>query len=472
MAIGIEWPTELTGLEVRVRGDSGDWSAWLPVSDHESHVGPDYRASSGFRGLRFTPLSRYLQYRYRQPRGRSAATLRITLIDSTSGPIAPRSNDLVQPSLVPLAAQPQPVISRAGWGADESYRFDTNGNQIWPPEYRITQKGIVHHTATDTGGNDPAAIVRAIYYYHAVTLGWGDIGYNFLIDWQGNIYEGRYGGPNVVGGHAAQYNYGSVGVACIGDFTTATPPQATRQSLARLIAWKCQYLDPHGDAYFIDNFYQTISGHRDFNPGLPSYYKTSCPGDGLYAYLPGLRGDVLWNLDYQVPKPAAQLTGVSYQPSSFVVTDPNSPFSGTVQVQLTVKNVGTGTLITQGPAPGLTYHETDTYRSLGYSEIDGTWRVGVQLDPPGTVLGVDHPYRWGLPDALEPGKSATISGKIVLTTPQSRLAASGVVQENVGWTNWPCQVPIAVVVPSSGLSSNLPYRVYLPSVRQGGCSGG
>jgi hypothetical protein len=57
---------------------------------------------------------------------------------------------------------------------------------------------------------DPAATMRAIYYYHAVTQGWGDIGYNFLVDWHGNVYEGRYGGTNVVGGHSLQYNYGSL----------------------------------------------------------------------------------------------------------------------------------------------------------------------------------------------------------------------------------------------------------------------
>ena len=63
---------------------------------------------------------------------------------------------------------------------------------------------IIHHTATQNQKADPAATVRAIY--HTVTQGWGDIGYNFLVDWHGNVYEGRCGGANVVGGHLLQYN--------------------------------------------------------------------------------------------------------------------------------------------------------------------------------------------------------------------------------------------------------------------------
>src|SRR5439155_4261704 len=87
------------------------------------------------------------------------------------------------------------VISRAQWGADGSYRFDSTGKEVWPPAFYPTQKLIVHHTAGQDDDPDPAATVRAIYYYHAVTKGYGDIGYNFLIDAQGNVYKGRYSGP-------------------------------------------------------------------------------------------------------------------------------------------------------------------------------------------------------------------------------------------------------------------------------------
>ena len=61
---------------------------------------------------------------------------------------------------------------------------------------------IIHHTVTQHQEADPAATVRAIYYYHAVTQGWGDIGYNFLVDLHGNVYEGRYGARTSLTGTA------------------------------------------------------------------------------------------------------------------------------------------------------------------------------------------------------------------------------------------------------------------------------
>jgi hypothetical protein len=78
-----------------------------------------------------------------------------------------------QPPPRTLAATAQPVvISRAGWGADESLRFDSTGKEIWPPAFYPVQKVVVHHTATQNSDPDPAATIRSIYYYHAVTQGW------------------------------------------------------------------------------------------------------------------------------------------------------------------------------------------------------------------------------------------------------------------------------------------------------------
>ena len=111
------------------------------------------------------------------------------------------------------------IVPRAGWGADEKLRFDKDNKEIWPPDYRAIKKVIVHHTVTRDPETDPRATLRAIYQYHAVSRGWGDIGYNFLIDQQGTIYEGRFGGDRVVGGHALQYNWGSIGIAILGDYT-------------------------------------------------------------------------------------------------------------------------------------------------------------------------------------------------------------------------------------------------------------
>ena len=103
--------------------------------------------------------------------------------------------NLGRPSV--LALEAPVIVPRSGWGADESYRFSA-GSEIWPRQLEHYVKVIVHHTVTSDGADDVAAVIQAIYYYHAVTLGWGDIGYNFLIDQAGTIYEGgREGGASL-----------------------------------------------------------------------------------------------------------------------------------------------------------------------------------------------------------------------------------------------------------------------------------
>ena len=153
------------------------------------------------------------------------------------------------------------VLPRAAWGADESYRF-RGQREIWPPDFHRVQKLIVHHTATTSNPPDPAAAIRAIYYYHAVTQGWGDIAYNFLVDQNGLLYEGRYSkdlGPGqtptgedeagrvVTAGHTYQHNVGTVGVAVLGTFTEAAPPpDAAVAAVMNLFEWEVDHhhLDP------------------------------------------------------------------------------------------------------------------------------------------------------------------------------------------------------------------------------------
>ncbi|MBI2954736.1 MAG: N-acetylmuramoyl-L-alanine amidase [Chloroflexi bacterium] len=102
---------------------------------------------------------------------------------------------------------------------------DGESSPDWPPEYRAVWTVIVHHTVTGHTATDWAAEVRAISYYHATLQGWnwGDIGNNVLIDPNGNIYEGRADGDDVVGGHALQYNQGSLGVALLGNYQSGYP---------------------------------------------------------------------------------------------------------------------------------------------------------------------------------------------------------------------------------------------------------
>jgi hypothetical protein len=200
------------------------------------------------------------------------------------------------------------VIPRSAWGADESLRFDDAGDEQWPREYFPVQKIMVHHTAGRNADPNPAATVRAIYYYHAVTRRWADIGYNYLIDEAGRVYEGRYArdfwngaipsadnpaGLGVAAGHTKYVNQGSMGIALLGTFSSQAPTPAARASLVRMLAWaSAKYgIDPQGSGTYVNpqtGFSQTtnnITGHRD-------YASTGCPGDVVYAQLPTIRADV------------------------------------------------------------------------------------------------------------------------------------------------------------------------------------
>jgi hypothetical protein len=242
------------------------------------------------------------------------------------------------------AAVGQPaVISRGSWGADESLRFDSTGKEIWPPEFWPIQKLIVHHTATQNHDPDPAATIRSIYYYHAVTQGWGDIGYNFLVDEAGNVYEGRHSrsyalgesptgedlnGNGVTGGHAYNYNAGTTGVALLGTLTNQDATAAARDALERVLAWKASAhgIDPQGSSLYTNpvngtqKTFANIAGHRDVN-------STECPGGVFYATLPTIRADVAARIAGTPPPPMAPavVTG-----SASGITASSATVAGTV----------------------------------------------------------------------------------------------------------------------------------------------
>ena len=95
---------------------------------------------------------------------------------------------------------------------------------------------------------EAAAIVRGIEVYHVKGNGWNDIGYNFLVDRFGTVYEGRAGGMtrNVIGAHSLGFNTGTVGVALIGNYARVTPSAAEQSALVNLLAWRLDiaHVDP------------------------------------------------------------------------------------------------------------------------------------------------------------------------------------------------------------------------------------
>jgi uncharacterized protein with LGFP repeats len=143
------------------------------------------------------------------------------------------------------------------------------------------------------------AMLRSIYAYHVKSNGWSDIGYNYLVDRFGRIWEGRYGGITkaVLGAHTGGFNTDSFGTSLLGTFTTAVPPDAMLGSLEQLFAWKlgAYYREPLGKAtlrsggggtskYAAGTYHEfdVVSGHRDAG-------NTSCPGSATYARMGQIR---------------------------------------------------------------------------------------------------------------------------------------------------------------------------------------
>ncbi|WP_344488599.1 FG-GAP-like repeat-containing protein [Streptomyces enissocaesilis] len=217
---------------------------------------------------------------------------------TTAGP-SPSPTPTV-PTAPPSTVTRPPMTLRAGWGPDKS--LATNYSD---PEYidRV-QAVFVHHTVDSNNYScaESPAMVRAIYAYHVTPRpgyeGWKDIGYNFLVDKCGQIFEGREGGTDlpVLGAHTYGFNSYSTGIALLGNFETGRPTQAALDSAARVAAWKLgQYgVSPTGtvtlEAAADTGKYtkgqkatlNTVSGHRDG-------FATACPGANLYTKLPAIR---------------------------------------------------------------------------------------------------------------------------------------------------------------------------------------
>jgi hypothetical protein len=191
-------------------------------------------------------------------------------------------------------------------------------------------------TANDYTPDQSASIVLGIAKYHRDTNGWNDIGYNFLVDKYGQVFEGRAGGVDqpVVGAQAQGYNTQSTGVAVLGTFTDVPIPEAAMASIARLLGWKlslhgvpCQggltvisgggELNRYGSGTPVA--LQRISGHRDGDA-------TACPGDALYAQLPTLRSRAA-----ALAGPILPRGEVSLKPSSLdVLYGADAVFTGVV----------------------------------------------------------------------------------------------------------------------------------------------
>jgi hypothetical protein len=278
------------GLEVRVRraARGAAWSPWVPLGAGHHHR-PDTGTGAHASDPVWAGAADELQLRAaRRPSG--ALDVRFVAVPASARRLA---RPLPRAHAAQAGAQP-PIIARAAWG----------GDGVKPraaPDYGDVQVAFVHHTvsANDYAPQDSAGIVLAMAKYHRDTNGWNDLGYNFVVDKYGQIFEGRAGGIDqaVIGAQAQGYNSHSTGIANIGTFSDVGQTDAALDAMAKLIAWKLPlHGAPVAGQIVLEsgggdlNRYksgtpvtlQRISGHRDGDA-------TECPGNALYAQLPELR---------------------------------------------------------------------------------------------------------------------------------------------------------------------------------------
>ncbi len=328
-AVGVTWAGAPDGatlsasaisVEVRTK-DTAGWSDWTEAYYSDQH-GPDPDSAEGVSARPGTDELLVGDVDEVQVRVASADTapadLKLAVIDpgiatssekevaaidtatipGAAGTPAPETQSAPEPAgegesaasgadgldLAAGSFTPKPqIFSRAQWGANESLRDPSS------LRYYEVHAGFVHHTvnANSYTKRDVPAIMRSIYAYHTQSRGWSDIGYNFLVDRFGRVWEGRFGGVGrpVVGAHTLGYNDDSFAMSAIGNFEEAKPSRALIEAYAAVFAWK---LSLHGvkagsqKQFVTSRTFPAINGHRDAD-------STACPGAYLYAQIPQIR---------------------------------------------------------------------------------------------------------------------------------------------------------------------------------------
>jgi hypothetical protein len=313
-------------LETRLSSDGGaSWSDWVenpeafyPVRD-DLHSGNLIWAGSGQVALQF----KVTLHSDSPDFGPVLSSVTLVFSDTSQGPtdgeIAGQMAGVSAAAQVCPIQKPE-VISRTTWGCP-----DGQSSPRRPPQYAPVTHIIIHQTETP---NQPqpysgyAGWVRSVWNFHANILRWGDVGYNYLIDPEGKIYEGRAGGDDVIGIHDT-HNRGSMAIGFIGCYgncddprlSVAQPGEAMLKSAEDLIAWKLQQkgIDPLSSAPYdgLANI-PVVAGGRDVT-------WTTSPGENIYNRLPDLRSKVSERIKSCSNAQACQITGIIFGKESYSI---------------------------------------------------------------------------------------------------------------------------------------------------------
>lgn len=312
-------------VALRVR-EHDSWGAWQDVGfDDADEVG----GRAGTEPFVSTGADA-VQARVRTASGRPPSGLRVDVVDPGRAAADATAGAAPGPAATADAATGYEIrpatVSRSAWGADESL------SSPWPEVSGDLEAMYVHHTAgtNSYSRGQSAAIVRGIYAYHTRSRDWPDIGYQFLVDRFGTVFQGRTGAvhDNPVGAQAGGFNTGTIGVSAMGSYDTARPSSALITGITRVLAWKAyQYrVNPWGTATLTDRGVAgdtsrtspgqqvrvpRILGHRHTN-------NTACPGTYLNQRLNDIRRAVDSRVDSAVArygKPTMRRAPVVHAPT-------------------------------------------------------------------------------------------------------------------------------------------------------------
>ncbi|HEY5883559.1 MAG TPA: peptidoglycan recognition family protein [Pyrinomonadaceae bacterium] len=307
VGIAADWTAKIGGgviVSIRVSKNGVTWGDWKTLN-----IDDDLRPSPGLFSSSFVYFEKdakfaqaRLQFPAADPERTTPAISSLQLTFFCSG-IEKKTAHQIKLDTERLATQTEDavvlkpsVVPREGWGCPDG-QFAPRVEAQFVHKAPVTHL-IVHHTDSDNGSTDWHEVIRGIWNRHTFPRsitnprgeGWGDIGYNYLIDPNGVIYEGRAGGDNIVGFHFCGTNTGTMGVALLGTFTSDLPTAPALISLKNLLAWKASQsqINPLGVSYHASSNLPlaNIAGHRD---GICS---TECPGGRMYDALSSIRNGV------------------------------------------------------------------------------------------------------------------------------------------------------------------------------------
>jgi len=457
--VGVTWQGKLplgTEIQVKAREKSG-WSPWAKLSYSPEH-GPDAKTIEGAASRNGTdPLittdSDCVQVQLKSNVAKLPKDLKISLIDSATmnddvnafmdakRSVSIRNSFGAVITKTGAVVNRPNIVTRAQWGADESWRDKSP---------RISNKiiaGFIHHTATTNSYNpeDGPAQMRSLYAYFTKSLQYADMGYNFLVDRYGVVYEGRAGCPPtagldcdgparaVIGAHTAGMNDNTFAISAIGNFHTGAIEKETANlmtnAIAELMAWKIApfNLDPSAMAQIPSTDTSGLSKYRKGTtatvPVISAHLdvgRTVCPGKFLYPLIPEIRSKIAGIL-------TSRIEDVMVSPIDQLATDPNPislsaklPVSGNWNVTVVSADSGSVVYTQSGTLKGNSNfkHKWDHTDASGQLVPAGNYAVSLsatvaeKLLPTETTMItlVSEPAR------ISGAKIKRISGSTVLVT--------------------------------------------------------